>query len=127
MQQEASDGWWEDDCPLPDVPPVDLPDDPEPEPVNALDEVVRSERGHNARAGDRALWVLQLLRETTPAAGVSARDLVAGEIGPALGLGSGAAIKLVDLSVALHERLPATLRAVCDGELSWYKATILAE
>src|SRR5207302_11248181 len=73
------------------------------------------------------LWVLRLLRETTPAAGVGARDLVAGEIGPALGLGSGAAIKLVDLSVALHERLPATLRAVCDGELSWYKATILAE
>src|SRR3954452_25060308 len=127
MQSEPDDGWWEDDCPLPDVPPVDLPDDPEPEPADALDEIVRSDRDHNATAGHRALWVLQLLRETTPIGGGSARDLVAGEIGPALGLGSGAAVKLVDISVALHQRLPATLRAVCDGRLSWYKATVLAE
>src|SRR5947209_1789236 len=112
MQDGYGDAGWEDDCPLPDVPPVDLPDDPEPEPVDALDEIVRSDRGHNAGAGHRALWVLQLLRETTPAAGVSARDLVAAEIGPPLGLGSGAAIKLVDMSVALRDRLPATLREV---------------
>src|SRR3954471_14057535 len=128
MQSEPDDEWWwEDDCPLPDVPPVDLPDDPEPEPVDALDEIVRSDRNHNATAGQRALWVLQLLRETTAIGGGSARDLVAGEIGPPLGLGSGAAVKLVDISVALHHRLPATLRAVCDGRLSWYKATTLAE
>src|SRR3954453_11937693 len=108
MQAASGDGWWEDDCPLPD----------DREPVDALDEVVRSDRTHNAVEGHRAQWVLQLLRETTPVGGISPRDQVAAEIGAALRLGSGAATTLVDVSVALHERLPATLRAVCGGSLS---------
>src|SRR4051812_78567 len=127
MAAAQDDGWWEDDCPLPDVPPADLPEDPEPDPVDALDEIVRSERTHNAMEGHRARWILDLLAGTTPVGPISARDLVAAEIGAALALGSGAAIKLVDISVALRDRLPATLRAVCAGSLSWYKASILAE
>src|SRR3954447_13525740 len=119
MQAMSGDGWWEDDCPL--------PDDPDPEPVDALDEIVRSERTHNTMEGHRARWILDLLASTRTVGGISPRDLVAAEIGPALALGSGAALKLVDISVALHERLPATLRAVCAGDVSWFKATILAE
>src|SRR3954454_11782510 len=127
MQAMGGDEWWEDDCPVPDVPPVDLPDDPDPEPVDALDEIVRSERAHNTMEGHRARWILDLLTSTTTVGAISPRDLVAAEIGAALRLGSGAALKLVDISVALHDRLPATLRAVCAGDVSWYKATILAE
>src|SRR3954447_23216979 len=89
--------------------------------------MLRAEKMRNAADGQIALRVLQLLRTTTPIGPVSARDRVVGEIGAALRLGSGAAIKLVDISVALHERLPATLRAVCGGSLSWHKATILGE
>ena len=126
MQGEDELEWWDDGGPPPQ-PPCDLPDDPEPEDVDALAEVVRVDRAHNRFEGDRARWILQLLRETTPVGPISAREQVAGEIGPALKLGSGAATKLVDISVALRDRLPATLRAVCDGHLSWYMATILAE
>src|SRR5947209_10500139 len=126
MQDGIDDGSWWDDGPLPE-PPVDLPHDPEPEDVDAVEEIVRLDRSHNRLDGHRALWVLQLLATTTPAGGISARQLVAAEIGPALGLGSGAAITLVDICVALHTRLPATLRAVCDGWLSWFKAMKLAE
>src|SRR5438270_3707033 len=125
---DGDDGGWssDDDGPLPE-PPVDLPDDPDPEDIDALDEVIRSERLSNRGHGDRALWILQLLRETSPCAGLTARQLVAAEIGAALNLGSGAATKLVDIAVMLRDRLPATLRAVCDGTLSWYMASILAE
>src|SRR3954452_1952267 len=77
--------------------------------------------------GHRARWILDLLASTTTVGAISPRDLVAAEIGPALALGSGAAIKLVDISVALHGRLPATFRAFCAGDVSWHKATILAE
>ena len=117
---------WPDDGPLPE-PPVDLPDDPEPEDVDALEEIIRLDRGHNRLEGQRARWILQLLATTTPTGGLTARQLVAAEIGPALGLGSGAATTLVDICVALHTRLPATLRAVCADGLSWYKAIKLAE
>src|SRR4051794_23432492 len=127
MQAAYGDGWWEDDCPLPDVPPVDLPDDPDLEPVDGIDEARRADRNRNVMDGQIALAILHELAATTPIGGISARDLVAAEIGAALTLGAGAAMKLVALSVALHERLPATLRAVCDGSVSWYKATILAE
>ena len=120
------EGSWWDDAPPPE-PPVDLPEDPEPEDVDALNEVVRLDRGHNSLEGHRALWILRELATTTPVGGISAVDLVAGEIGPALGIGSGAALSLVHVSVALHRRLPTTLRAVCDGDLSWYKAAKLAE
>src|SRR4051812_35232005 len=126
MQAGDEFGWW-DDCPLPDVPPVDLPDDPEPDDVDTLAEIVRIDRGNNRLAGNRALWIVQLLAETNPVGPISARNQVAAEIGPALGLGSRTATDLVDVCVALHTRLPATLRAVCAGDLSWYKAVKLAE
>src|SRR4051794_28413986 len=127
MQAASDDGWWEDDCALPDVPPMDLPDDPDPEPVDGIHEATRAARGRNVMDGQIALAILHELRTSTPIGGISARDLVAAEIGAALRLGSGAAITLVDVSVALRDRLPATLRAVCAGSLSWHKATILAE
>src|SRR5438270_579757 len=122
MQDGIDDGSWWDDGPLPE-PPVDLPDDPEPEPIDGIQEAIRASRSRNVMDGQIALAILHELRTTTPAGGISARQLVAAEIGPALGLGSGAAITLVDISVALHTRLPATLRAVCAGEMSWYQAT----
>src|SRR3954449_8195136 len=127
MLASGGEQWsWDDHGPLPE-PPVDLPDDPEPDDVDALDEIVRIDRGHNRLEGNRALWIVQLLAETNPVGPISARNQVAAEIGPALGLGSRTATDLVDVCVALHTRLPATLRAVCAGDLSWYKAVKLAE
>src|SRR3954462_13682029 len=73
--------------------------------------------------GQIALAVLHELHNTSTVGLISARDLVAAEIGPALGIGSRTALDLVDVCVALHTRL----RAVCAGDLSWYKATKLAE
>ena len=95
--------------------------------VDPLAEAVRATRMRNAADGHLALWVLQLLRATGPRGPISAREQVVLEVALALGLGTGAATKLVDVSVLLRDRLPATLRAVCDGELSWYKASILAQ
>src|SRR5881227_1239431 len=127
MLASGGEQWsWDDDGPLPE-PLVDLPDDPEPDDVDALDEVIRLERGRNSLEGHRSLWILQLLRDTPPNGGLTARQLVAAEISAALKLGSGAAVRLVDISVMLRDRLPATLRAVCDDAISWYMATILAE
>src|SRR4051794_9569198 len=121
------DGYqWRDDCPLPDVAPVDLPDD-EPEPIDFIDEAHRAARSRNVMDGQIALAVLHELHTTSTVGLISARDLVAAEIGPALGIGSRTATDLVDVCVALHTRLPATLRAVCAGDLSWYKAVKLAE
>ena len=100
MQSAGDDEWW-DDGPLPE-PPVDLPDDPEPEDVDALAEVVRLDRGHNSLEGNRARWILQVLAETSPRGPISPRNQVAAEIGPALGIGSGAALDLIDISLALH-------------------------
>src|SRR4051794_4978349 len=127
MTAAYDDGWWEDDCPLPDVPLADLPEDPEPDPVDGIDEATRAARNRNVMDGQIALAILHELRTTTPVGPISPRAQVAAEIGAALALGSGAAMKLVDISVALRDRLPATLRAVCAGSLSWYKASILAE
>src|SRR5437764_6409746 len=106
MTGAQDDGWWQD-CPLPDVPLLDLPDDPELElePEDDVVEMLRAERMRNAADGQIALRILQLLRTTTPVGPISPRDLVAAEIGAALALGSGAALRLVDVSVALHERL----------------------
>src|SRR4051794_6732928 len=123
MQEEYDDGWQDEDCPL---PPVDLPDD-DPEPIDFIDEAQRAARYRNVMDGQLALAVLHELRTTTTVGLIRPRDLVAAEIGPALGIGSRTATDLVDLCVALHTRLPATLRAVCAGDLSWYKATKLAE
>src|SRR5205807_8846207 len=89
MQQEAGDGWWDDDCPLPDLPPVDLPDDPDPEPEDDLNEMLRAAKMRNGADGQIALRILHLLRTTTPIGGGSARDLVGAEIGPPLRPGSG--------------------------------------
>src|SRR3954453_6595123 len=127
MQAASDDGWGEDDCPRPHLPPMDLPDYPAPEPVDGVDEATRAARNRNVMDGQIALAILHELRTTTPVGPISPRAQVAAEIGAALALGSGAAIKLVDISVALRDRLPATLRAVCAGSLSWYKASILAE
>src|SRR4051812_4170886 len=46
MTAAEGDGWWEDDCPLPDVPLADLPDDPDPdlEPEDDIDEMLRAEK-----------------------------------------------------------------------------------
>src|SRR4051794_14298626 len=66
MQAASGHGWWEDDCPLPDGPLEELPDDPEPEPDDDLDEMLRAEKMRNAADGQIALRVLQLLRTTTP-------------------------------------------------------------
>src|SRR4051794_13159068 len=125
MRQDDETGW-QDDCPLPDVPPVDLPDD-EDEPVDFIDEAQRAARSRNVMDGQIALAVLHELHTTSTGGLIRPRDLVAAEIGPALGIGSRTATDLVDVCVALHTRLPATLRAVCAGDLSWYKATKLAE
>src|SRR4051812_40924403 len=125
MQAGDATGW-QDDCPLPDVPPVDLPDD-DPEPIDFIDEAQRAARSRNVMDGQIALAVLHELHTTSTVGLIRPRDLVAAEIGPALGIGSRTAIDLVDVCVALHTRLPATLRAVCAGDLSWYKATKLAE
>src|SRR4051794_1026099 len=124
--RQADELGWGDDCPLPDVPPVDLPDD-EPEPIDFIDEAQRAARSRNVMDGQIALAVLHELNSTSTVGLISVRDLVAAEIGPALGIGSRTALDLVDVCVALHTRLPATLRAVCAGDLSWYKAVKLAE
>ena len=126
MQSGYDDGWQDEGCPLPDVPPVDLPDD-EPEPIDFIDEAQRAARSRNVMDGQIALAVLHELHTTSTVGLISPRDLVAAEIGPALGIGSRTATDLVDVCVALHTRLPATLRAVCAGDLSWYKAVKLAE
>src|SRR4051812_29705542 len=123
MQQDGEIGWQDGDVPL---PPVDLPDD-EDEPIDFIDEAQRASRSRNVMDGQIALAVLHELHTTSTVGLISARDLVAAEIGPALGIGSRTATDLVDVCVALHTRLPATLRAVCAGDLSWYKAVKLAE
>jgi hypothetical protein len=53
--------------------------------------------------------------------------LASAEFSAALGLGSGAADRLVSTAVALARRLPATMSALDRGELSWPKAAVLAE
>src|SRR5881398_2598167 len=126
MRQDGEHGWRDEDCPLPDVPPVDLPDD-EPEPIDFIDEAQRAARSRNVMDGQIAMAVLHELHTTSTVGLIRARDLVAAEIGPALGIGSRTAVDLVDVCVALHTRLRATLRAVCAGDLSWYKAVKLAE
>src|SRR3954452_19659568 len=120
VQVVDATGWW-DDCPLPDAPPVDLPDDDD-EPIDFIDEAQRASRSRNVMDGQIALAVLHELHTTSTEGLISARDLVAAEIGPALGIGSRTATDLVDVCVALHTRLPATLRAGCDRDLFWYKA-----
>src|SRR3954469_11600138 len=105
MQPDDEWEWPDEDCPLPDGPPDDLPDDPEPEDVDNLDEIVRLHRGRNRLDGSRALWIVKLLAETSPVGPISARDQVAAEIGPALGLGSRPGTRLVDGGVALPSRV----------------------
>src|SRR3954469_11386864 len=123
MRQDDEHGWHDGDVPL---PPVDLPED-DPEPIDFIDEAQRAARSRNVMDGQIALAVLHELHTTSTVGLISARDLVAAEIGPALGIGWRTATDLVDVCVALHTRLPATLRAVCAGDLSWYKAVKLAE
>jgi len=53
--------------------------------------------------------------------------LTSAEFAVALGLGSGGADRLVATATALAKRLPDTLAAVDRGEVSWQKATVLAE
>lgn len=101
-------------------------DPPEPS-CDPILEAQRAARLRNAADGHTAGWVLSALRETTPCGGLTARQLVIAEIGAALGLGSGAATRLVDLSALLGARLRATLAAVCDGGVSWQKACVVAE
>src|SRR5436305_5828583 len=73
MLESGGEDWsWDGYGPLPE-PPVDLPDDPEPDDVDALDEVIRLERGRNSLEGHRSLWILQLLRDTPPNGGLTAR------------------------------------------------------
>ena len=128
-------GGWVDEPPFDDpsrVEPVDEPpfDDPlldavdEPDP---LEVAVQAARNRNIADGQVAFAVAHLLAATSPRECVSARTLVAAEIGPALGLGSGAATKLVDTVLALRTRLPATFAAVRAGRLPWYFAVMLAE
>jgi hypothetical protein len=54
-------------------------------------------------------------------------SLTSAEFAVALGLGSGAADRLVANATALAARLPDTLAALDRGELSWRKASVLAE
>jgi len=72
-----------------------------------LDEAVRASRHRNMADGQVAMCVAHLLATTSPRECLSARTLVAAEVGPALGLGSGAALKLVDTVIALQTRLRA--------------------
>lgn len=90
-------------------------------------DAVQAARMRNLADARIALAVADLLRTTSPRECISARTLVAAEIGPALSLGSGAATKLVDTVIALTTRLPATFDAVCDGALAWDKAVALAQ
>ena len=110
MQSGYDDGWQDEGCPLPDVPPVDLPDD-EPEPIDFIDEAQRAARSRNVMDGQIALAVLHELHTTSTVGLISPRDLVAAEIGPALGIGSRTATDLVDVCVALHT--PATRDLAC--------------
>lgn len=58
---------------------------------------------------------------------LSASALTSAEFSAALRLGSGGADRLVATATALSTRLPDTLAAVESGEVSWPKATVLAE
>src|SRR5437763_3090517 len=127
MQDEVVGGGWDDDAPWPQAPVYDEPPaDPEP-PVDLLEEAIRATRHRNMADGHVARAIVHLLATTSPRECLSARTLGAAEIGPALGIGSQTATKLVDVTVALNTRLRAAFAAVCSGELSWYKASLLVE
>jgi hypothetical protein len=127
MQGEVFGGGWDDDVPWPDAPTYDPEPDVSYPATDPVGDAIDWTRTRNAADGQVALSILAELRATSPTECLSARELVAAEFGPALGLGSGAATKLVDTTIALHSRLRATFAAVCAGELSWYKASILVE
>src|SRR5436853_7623760 len=97
--------------------PASFFDDDDPDPRT---EAVRAVRNRNIVDGQLALAVACLLAETSPRECLSARSLVAAEIGPALGLGSGAATKLVDIVIALRARLRVTFTELRAGRLCWY-------
>lgn len=96
-------------------------------PVDPLADAVDWARKRNVSDGQIALAVLDLLASTSRHEALSPRVLVAAEVGPALGLGSGAATKLVDTVMALNSRLRLTFAAVVRGDLEWHKAVMLAE
>src|SRR5947209_15902654 len=114
MFEEGEPAW--DDDPWPPDPVTD------DTPVDPLADAIDWARQRNVSDGQIALAVLELLRTTSPREALSPRTLVAAEIGPALGIGSGAATKLVDTVTALNSRLRATFAAVVRGQLDWYKA-----
>jgi hypothetical protein len=114
------DGPWPQQ-PAYDDPPLDCA------PFDPMADLLARDRVRNVADGQIAMDILDLLAAVDPRELLTPATLVAAEIGPALGIGSGAATKLVDVTVALNTRLRATFRAVCAGALSWYKASILAE
>src|SRR3954451_6581180 len=96
-------------------------------PIDGIAAAIAATEARDAMDGNLAVAIVHEVHTTRPYGGLTPRQLVAAEIGPALGLGSGAADKLLNHSLLLAERLPNTLGAVCAGQLSWHKATILAE
>lgn len=81
----------------------------------------------NHAAAQVARAVARFHHRVDPGELLSASALTSAEFSVALGLGSGAADRLVATSTALAARLPDTLAAIEEGELSWPKATVIAE
>lgn len=84
-------------------------------------------RVSNHAAAQVARAVVRFRSRIDPGEALSASTLTSAEFGIALGLGAGGADRLVATSAALAARLPDTLAALDGGEVSWAKATVLAE
>jgi hypothetical protein len=126
MAEPAESGDWDDGVPveLYAVPPEE-PGDPEP-PFDGIEEAIRAVRNRNAADGHLAMCILHELR-TTRGEALPVRDLVAGELAPALGIGIREATRRIDVTEVLADKLPTTLRMAERGDLSWDKATALAD
>src|SRR5438067_10208630 len=126
MSVVAQSADWDDDVPIElYVVPPEEPGDPEP-PFDAIEEAIRTVRNRNAADGQLAMCILHELRSTRGEA-LPVRDLVAAELAPALGIGIREATRRIDVTEVLADKLPRTLRMVGRGDLSWEKATALAD
>ena len=125
QKQRMSPTGIRDDGPLPE-PPVDLPDDQSRTTPTPVDESCEWERSHNVLAGERALRIVQLVRAHARSGRSPPANRSRSRSAPR-SRSVTAPRRLVDVTVLLRDRLPATLRAVSTGDLSWHKATILAE
>lgn len=84
-------------------------------------------RVSNHAAAQVARAVARFRSRIDPGEALGASTLTSAEFGVALSLGAGGADRLVATSAALAARLPDTLAALDRGEISWSKATVVAE